>query len=229
MFKFLDVGSRGGISSEWDSFKSRMSVSLFEPDKKEAQSLISKCSSFSKINVLDCAAGDMDATLPLYITKSNQCSSLLKPDIDWLKDRYPVFSQFFEVSGSVLVDVRRIDTLINSGALEVPHALKIDVQGFEFQVMKGAGAYLEQIMAIRIEAHFRNLYIGEADFSEINKFLESKGFSLRKFLHDKPHYFAGDLIEVDAFYINRKYFRDNPRKLNEEALNIINSAWDLNT
>lgn len=225
----MDVGARGGISSEWAAFESFMSVSLFEPDTSAAEELKINSKSFGKLNVMTCAAGDVDATLPLYITESNQCSSLLMPDIEWLTQRYPVFSKFFHVKGSTFVNVRRIDSLINLGILEVPHALKIDVQGYEFQVIKGLGKYLEEIMAIRIEAHFRNLYVGEADFSEINKFLDSRGFSLKKFLHDKPRYFAGDLIEVDAFYVNRKFFRGAERKFNEKEIQILNSAWGLNS
>ncbi|MEQ8405930.1 MAG: FkbM family methyltransferase [Oceanicaulis sp.] len=55
--------------------------------------------------------------------------------------------------------------------------LKIDVQGFELEVLKGAGALLGRIDTVYVECSYRALYEGQALEEEITAFLSRAGFS----------------------------------------------------
>ena len=54
--------------------------------------------------------------------------------------------------------------------------LKIDTEGFEFDVIKGACNYLKKIKFIYFEHHFDSMIIKSYKFSEIHEYLKSNNF-----------------------------------------------------
>jgi hypothetical protein len=52
--------------------------------------------------------------------------------------------------------------------------MKMDVQGFEREVLSGAAAVLRRTKAILIEVSFRSLYVGDDNFTEISRVLEDE-------------------------------------------------------
>ncbi|WP_272941132.1 FkbM family methyltransferase [Chthoniobacter flavus] len=57
--------------------------------------------------------------------------------------------------------------------------MKIDAQGFEYNVLRGFGAKLQNVLGIRLETQLRSLYKGQALFRDIYEYLKSNGFILR--------------------------------------------------
>jgi FkbM family methyltransferase len=62
--------------------------------------------------------------------------------------------------GAGAVQIRAADKLLSEGDAEMPNAIKIDVEGFESEVMKGLGAVLKSsnLRVIGIEMHFGILH-----------------------------------------------------------------------
>ncbi len=56
--------------------------------------------------------------------------------------------------------------------------LKIDVQGYELQVLRGAKRTLRQTQALLIEVNYAQHYEGAVGFDEIHAFLANAGFHL---------------------------------------------------
>jgi FkbM family methyltransferase len=56
--------------------------------------------------------------------------------------------------------------------------LKLDVQGYEYQVLEGSSESLDKIKYIQIELSLSNLYSGCMQFNPINDYLYQKGFEL---------------------------------------------------
>ena len=54
--------------------------------------------------------------------------------------------------------------------------LKIDTEGFEFDVIKGASNYLKKIKFIYFEHHFDSMIIKNYKFSEIHEYLKNNNF-----------------------------------------------------
>lgn len=92
--------------------------------------------------------------------------------------------------------------------------LKIDAQGAERDVIKGATAKLAQAVAVVAEMRFYRLYEGEPALWELDKVLRDQGFALHRFLHQKsrmlghsqrnrvrPNAIGSQLIDGDAAYI----------------------------
>ena len=54
--------------------------------------------------------------------------------------------------------------------------LKIDTEGFEFDVIKGASSCLKKIKFIYFEHHFDSMIIKSYKFSEIHEYLKNNNF-----------------------------------------------------
>lgn len=57
--------------------------------------------------------------------------------------------------------------------------LKIDVQGYELEVLKGAENIFDKVNMILVECSFVEFYIGQPLFDDIYSFLKSKGYEYR--------------------------------------------------
>lgn len=85
--------------------------------------------------------------------------------------------------GQVTVDIRSGESLIREGQASVPDAIKIDVEGFEGEVLEGLGEYLRSptLRSLGIEVHFGILKgRGIADAPRrIESLLREHGFTIQ--------------------------------------------------
>lgn len=90
------------------------------------------------------------------------------------------------------VEIRRADALIDKGDLPIPHVIKIDVEGFEWEVLCGMSRLLpqQQLRVVAVEVHFGLLAArGMAQAPrDIEKLLRGAGFSY--FWTDASHLIA---------------------------------------
>ena len=75
----------------------------------------------------------------------------------------------------ISVPVRRLDAIVRADELSRPALLKIDVQGFEFEVLQGATDLLPAIDAVYVECSYVELYAGQKLASEVSEFLSRFG------------------------------------------------------
>lgn len=82
--------------------------------------------------------------------------------------------------------------------------LKLDIQGYELEALKGCGKLLDHIKIITTEIEFVTLYDGQPLFGDIDVFLRSHGFRMLNLyeLYTHPN---GQLTAGDAVYLNSKY------------------------
>ena len=79
--------------------------------------------------------------------------------------------------------------------------LKIDVEGYEFNVLKGAKNKIKKVKYILIEHQFSNQY--KNDFGKIKKLLTKNNFEMIKsFYFPTLHY-------RDILFLNKKYKSNN--------------------
>lgn len=79
--------------------------------------------------------------------------------------------------------------------------IKIDTEGSEFEVLKGATTILDQCQLLIIELSIFHRFDGEGQFAEIVSFFHVKGFEL----FDIPHLWYPirdrDLTLIDAIFV----------------------------
>lgn len=100
----------------------------------------------------------------------------------------------------VTVAVDRLDRVLARHSGSRPNLLKVDVQGFELQVLEGAGECLGQFEVVILEVSI--IRIGPVPvFSEVIEFMGQRGYRLYDFL---PMYYRpldGALWQGDAFFV----------------------------
>jgi hypothetical protein len=65
---------------------------------------------------------------------------------------------------------------VSAEELEAPALLKLDVQGYELQALRGCEALLEHFAYIYAECSFIELYTGQALADEVAGWLAERGF-----------------------------------------------------
>jgi FkbM family methyltransferase len=78
----------------------------------------------------------------------------------------------------VTVRTVRLDGVIVPDRIARPALLKIDVQGSELEVLRGASGLLHAIDEVLVECSFVELYRGQALAAEIIDFLHGSGFAI---------------------------------------------------
>ena len=207
---YIDVGARGGLAPNLRQFMSCLNVVLVEPDEAEAVRLTRESVNGSLYTVIQSALGHSDGCIDFYVAENPTCSSALPVAASFLQ-HYGI-GHHFKTKMVKSVKCARYDTLYETGDLPVPHIIKADVQGYEYEVLLWFGRHLQDCMFIEIETHFCEIYSGQRLIGDIVQFLSTFGFVLRSIsqprspsLRGDPH-FDGDLVEVDAvFSKNRKW------------------------
>lgn len=76
------------------------------------------------------------------------------------------------------VPLRTLDSLVYAGELDRPDLVKLDVQGYELEVLRGAATVLENAEVLVLELSFRRLYAGQPLAHEVIAFLGRQGFRI---------------------------------------------------
>ena len=109
------------------------------------------------------------------INKINKDSKYLKRKLKILniKDRDTFYHK-------LPIEVSTLDTFIEKKNIQNIDLLKIDTEGYEFNVLKGLSNYSHKIKLIYFEHHYDDMIIKDYKFGDINKLLKDKGFSMIK-------------------------------------------------
>jgi len=109
----------------------------------------------------------------LHETMNDDSSSLLKGHL-----QNQIFPGTQEV-GAFSVSVKPLSALLTEADIVSPALLKIDVQGYELEVLKGCGSLLKTFEYIFVECSFLELYQKQALAHEVITFLAKQGFNLK--------------------------------------------------
>jgi FkbM family methyltransferase len=194
---FVDVGAnRGQFSLLANFFFPKSKILIFEPLLTEFNILSNIFKKNNNIKIFNFAVGNLIGQKYIYETKDKDSSSILKPTR--LQLRY--FPKTFIVN-SYKVKMVRLKYFLKN--LNKPIFLKIDVQGYELEVLKGAS--LSDIKYIYLEASYIQLYKKQPLIDDIIKYLLSKNFKLIKISNcfkDKKKIIQADLLFMNRIYDN---------------------------
>lgn len=135
-------------------------------------------------------------------------SSLFEPNTELLA-KFQNLEELVRVVKTHPVETKRLDDIPEMKGTDL---LKVDVQGAELMVFKGAEKTLEDVLIIHTEVEFVELYKGQPLFGDIDVYLRSKGFTLHKLMPMgrtfKPLIFRNDVNALlsqilwgDAIYV----------------------------
>ena len=217
--RVVDVGARNGLDKRWQPFHQQLEVIAFEPDPIECERLNGLQWPYP-IKFLPRALGAHDGEkATLNICKAPGCSSLLRPNLDLVR-QFP-FGHNMEVVKEYPMVLSRLESVC---AVQ-PDFIKVDTQGTELDVLRGAGRLLDQTIAVELEVEFVPQYERQALFADVDDFMRKQGFVLRGIRRtywrnqgEHAHPFGGQLIHGDALYLR-------PELLDSQKGHVILAAY----
>ncbi len=194
----LDVGANAGqFGAELrGDFGWRGRIVSFEPLAAAYAALAARAAGDGQWDTHPYALGDRDGSARINVAGNSYSSSLLEM-LPAHVDAAPESA----VVGVETIQMRRLDSVID--ALCPPPArlyLKLDVQGFERQVLAGAQAALARVRVLQLEMSLTPLYVGAATLGELHALLESRGLVLFALEPGFGRRDSGQLLQVDGLY-----------------------------
>lgn len=199
----LDVGAN--VGQYHDFLRDRVlydgPIVSFEPVGRHIEILRARASEDRDWHVEGYALGSKSGAMPINVMASDQFSSFLEPD----NDRVAAYAGLNVPSHSETVTVRTLDVVLpvlqERIGFDRPY-LKIDTQGFDIEVLRGASDSLPMVRALQTEASIIGIYKGMPGYMDTLRYLDEHGFDVTGF-YPVSRDSALRLIEFDCVMINR--------------------------
>jgi FkbM family methyltransferase len=193
----LDVGSYiGSFAYAIRHILPSASIISYEALKDNYDNLVRNLSPFGSFQAFNTAIGDHQGELEFYRSDFSPSSSALKME-ELHRHTYPQSAR----STLVKVPVTTLDDQLKDISLVPPVFLKIDVQGYEEAVLKGARETLKAVDFIEIEVSYQPLYEGQLLFDGIYQVLKDAGFHFAGNLDSMLSPLDGSILQSDALFI----------------------------
>lgn len=147
-------------------------IQCFEPLPEHAEKCAEQFKGNPNVQVHIIAIGASNYTDNINVVSLTDASSLLELSED-CKEKYHL-----SVTGKTEIKVKKLDDYITANNLKPPNVIKLDIQGFELEALKGASETLKKTDYILSEVSFTEFYKGQAYFSDIVCYLQAYGFEL---------------------------------------------------
>lgn len=198
----FDVGANSGQYSAGlrkAGFNGR--IVSFEPLSDSFSRLKSKAVNDPLWDCEQSALGDVDGTISINIAGNAEQSSSVLPMLKRHQDAYPPANYV----GTQDVPIHRLDTVAPSILRTTDRVfLKIDVQGFEKQVLAGAKSTVnDRCVGLQLELSFLPLYEGGMLINEALNLLYSSGFTLTGLLPCFTDPRNGQMLQADGVFFRQ--------------------------
>ncbi len=192
---FVDIGARGGVHPLVEPIAEVVSVLGFEPDKEAAMEAGIVC--------VPLALSDRCETGTLWRCAASTNDSL-RPINQQFVDRYNMVK--FAQTGRSEVQLNALDNVIGLFRRQAEF-IKLDTQGSEYEILRGADRTLATTSAIYCEVEFAQIYQDQRLFGDIEVFLRREhgfsfiGFDNMSYRSRTPGVGRERLLHADALFI----------------------------
>ena len=145
-------------------------VVFIEPLKENFKVLEDRFGAINDVVLINKGAGSEKKELNMYRASNNLVSSsVLKPKRHLSQHPDVLFDD-----GQTVIEIDRIDNMLKE---IVPYNfMNVDVQGYELEVFKGAGEFIDRVDFIMTEINRDEVYEGCAQVEEIDEYLSRYKF-----------------------------------------------------
>ncbi|AFY58610.1 methyltransferase, FkbM family [Rivularia sp. PCC 7116] len=173
----MDIGARGGFEHHWQSYGEQVYKIGFEPDKEECDRLNQQPNRNSKFYAV--ALGEKREKRTFSFCQWGGSSGFYPGNKNFLK-RFPHDNlEMMEVVKTLDIETVDLDSFVADNKIDEIDFIKLDVEGSELDVLKGAVSCLnESVLGLSIEVLFHESIRNQPTFSHIDLFLNSLGFRL---------------------------------------------------
>lgn len=209
----FDVGAHFGESIRYlKGIFPQAIICSFEPDLDSFKEL--SANSTDGVSCFNLALSDSDGTAAFFRNSISHTNSLLKVNLN-SKDSISLAranaegdTHFFEgFNREDTVSTVRLDTFTRSHGIDHIDLLKIDVQGAECRVLKGAEATLVNTAVVVIEISFFDYYEHQTSFGDVEGILGPLGFTLYSISEISNNPMNGRTDWAEVIYVNKSACR----------------------
>lgn len=193
----FDVGANIGQFSEWAAkCFPEAPVHAFEPLPSCLADLEKVAARYPQIQTHPFALGDESGEVEMYENNFAPSSSLL-PMTDRHREMWPKTAK----DKKRRIQVRTLDGFTAETDCNTPIFLKIDVQGFELNVLRGGEQTLKNVAVIMSEVQFDAFYEKQTDFLQLQNHLAERGFRFLEFADERRLRDEQRLVYADAVFV----------------------------
>jgi FkbM family methyltransferase len=232
--RLVDVGARGGIDQRWKPFHSVLDVLGFEPDPDECERLNQAAGGLPyRSRFLAYALGRDEHEVTFNVCRWPVASSVYEPNPEVLEEFPPAAALMTVVERRTMATVS-LDEICAREAV-TPDCLKVDVEGAELDVLRGAETALQGALVLDVEVEFDALFRGQPLFADVDVHMRERGWrllGLRRIcwrrtagLAPGGNGYGGQLISADALYVNARALRRGLSGTRALKLALILSAY----
>ena len=198
----IDIGAhKGEFAQNALKIKSVEKVISFEPQKKIYEILNQKFLNNNKVNINNFALSNKVEKKLMKINKMTATSTLnqeINNDSLYFKFKSLLLYQKNSIISEEEINTTTFDIFFNNRSFDQNSLLKIDTEGYEYQVLQGPSAKITEVKYVLIENQYSKMY-KNVNFQDCHNFLLEKNFKLlKKFIFPTLHY-------EDRLYVNAKF------------------------
>ena len=176
----IDAGANvGSVSLELNYWFPEAAIYAFEPIQNTFNLLVKQSTGKNNIHPFCLGLGSQNEEVEILLSSEDTINSLKIKDV---RDG---------IIGKENITITRLDDFLQERSIPHIDILKIDVEGFEFDVLNGCGSLInDNIKCIYLEVGYERDPT-KVHFSDVEQYMEEKDFMLcgiyetRRSLHDK--------------------------------------------
>jgi FkbM family methyltransferase len=193
----LDIGANSGyFALAMNALRPEVKIYSFEPLPECFEELKSKTKNIPNIQAFNIALGNQSGSLTFRRNAHNLSSSFLEMT-NLHTTAFPDTTQ----SENTEVSIERLDDFVKNLTLNNPLMVKLDVQGFEDQVLMGGMNTITQASVIITETSFYPLYKNQPLFNDIYQILKSCNYIYAGALESLYDPSTGRILQEDSIFI----------------------------
>lgn len=207
----FDVGANTGqYALSLRRFGYTKKIVSFEPMKKENEILRKKSIKdnnwlvgwdTTNTNLYDkpIGLGSQNKSLKINKAKNSVSSSIML-----INKSHTDVEPNSKTSGKEKIKVIKLDKIFNHYSKKKNRILlKIDTQGYEYEVLAGAIKSLKYISVIQLELSLVNLYKNQKKWLDIISFLQKRNFKVIKFFDGFEDKKTNETLQIDCIFIKK--------------------------
>ena len=206
----IDVGANKG----WYSKHLRMlgyngHIFSFEPIREDFEFMSSLAEGDPRWQTFNFAIGSENTKKSFNVIKTGSGNTVFSSFLHMIENNQVECVDIVESKRLDIVEVKRLDSLL--GALVAPIKaprifLKVDTQGYDVEVIKGAENYIDLVVGLQSEISVTPIYEGSPHYLKALEYYESLGYSLMNlFVVNRTNYQS--ILEYDCFMARLGEFR----------------------
>lgn len=167
----------------------------FEPIPEVCDRLKRNTTTLPQVQAAPIALGECVGRRAIHVNSYSHSSSILR-----LSQSHREAFPYARELGTQEIEMATLDSVFAGVEFAAPALLKLDVQGYEANVIKGAAATLPKLRWVIAETSLRPFYEGEALFLDIVALMAESGFRFLRPVGSLCDPRTGEVVQIDAFF-----------------------------